>query len=72
MINMDHLNLCRRMIIYPKGNNKDDGSGFISMYVEIDSTSLLTTSTTEVFTDLRFLYLTKKENKYVRACPLHI
>ncbi|CAA0383275.1 unnamed protein product [Arabidopsis thaliana] len=53
-----------RMIIYPKGNRKDDGSGFISMYVEIDSTSLLTTPTTEVFADLRFFVFNKKENKY--------
>ena len=49
----------RRLIVYPKGNEKDDGSGFISMYVEIDSKI-----TTEVFAELRFFVYNKKENKY--------
>ncbi|KAL0877672.1 hypothetical protein Bca101_027378 [Brassica carinata] len=29
-----------KLIVYPKGNEKDNGKGFISMYVEIDSKSL--------------------------------
>ena len=49
----------RRLIVYPKGNEKDDGSGFISMYVEIDSKI-----TTEVFAELRFFVYNKKETKY--------
>ena len=49
----------RRLIVYPNGNGKDDGSGFISMYVEIDSKI-----TTEVFAELRFFVYNKKENKY--------
>ncbi|XP_010470603.1 PREDICTED: MATH domain and coiled-coil domain-containing protein At3g58260-like [Camelina sativa] len=53
-----------RLIIYPKGNDKDNGSGFISMYVEIDSTSLVSTTPTEVYADLRFFVFNKKENKY--------
>ncbi|KAL1196036.1 MATH domain and coiled-coil domain-containing protein [Cardamine amara subsp. amara] len=53
-----------RMIIYPKGNDKDNGSGFISMYVEIDSTSLTSKTPIEVYTDLRFFVFNKKENKY--------
>ncbi|CAL9234466.1 unnamed protein product, partial [Arabidopsis halleri] len=53
-----------RMIIYPKGNDKDNGSGFISMYVELDITSLSTPST-EVFADFRFFLFDKKENKYL-------
>ncbi|WZZ67785.1 hypothetical protein YC2023_079155 [Brassica napus] len=48
-----------RLILYPKGNGEDNGSGFISMYVEIDSESL-----TEVFAELRFFVYNKKENKY--------
>ncbi|CAA7033318.1 unnamed protein product [Microthlaspi erraticum] len=53
-----------RMIIYPEGNDKDNGSGFISMYVEIDSTSLVSTQQSEVHADLRFFIFNKKENKY--------
>ncbi|EFH48715.1 predicted protein [Arabidopsis lyrata subsp. lyrata] len=53
-----------RMIIYPKGNDKDNGSGFISMYVEIDSTSLISTTPTEVYANLQFFVFNKKENKY--------
>ncbi|XP_013688784.2 uncharacterized protein LOC106392522 [Brassica napus] len=47
-----------RLIIYPKGNEKDNGSGYISMYVEIDSTS-------EVFAYLTFFVYNKKVNKYL-------
>lgn len=55
----------RRLIVYPKGNEKDNGSGFISMYVEIDSKSLmLFTAPTQVFAELRFFVYNKKENKY--------
>ncbi|CAH2066412.1 unnamed protein product [Thlaspi arvense] len=54
-----------RLIVYPKGNKKDNGSGFISMYVEIDSKSLMIfTPPTEVFAELRFFVYNKKENKY--------
>ncbi|CAA7033107.1 unnamed protein product [Microthlaspi erraticum] len=53
-----------RMIVYPKGNDKDSGNGFISMYLEIDRTSLMSTPPSEVFADLRFLVYNKKENKY--------
>ncbi|XP_010512014.1 PREDICTED: uncharacterized protein LOC104788033 isoform X2 [Camelina sativa] len=48
----------------PKGNVKDNGSGFISMYVEVDSTSLVSTPPTEVFAKLRFFVYNKKINKY--------
>ncbi|CAH8263510.1 unnamed protein product [Arabidopsis lyrata] len=53
-----------RMIIYPNGNNKDNGSGFISMYVEIDGESLMSTPPSEVFADVRFFVFNKNENKY--------
>ncbi|KAL9861637.1 putative MATH/TRAF domain-containing protein [Arabidopsis thaliana] len=53
------------LIVYPKGNVKDNGSGFISMYVEIESTSLMeSTPPTEAFAELRFYVYNKKENKY--------
>ncbi|KAF3548738.1 hypothetical protein DY000_02010095 [Brassica cretica] len=32
-----------KLIVYPQGNKKDNGEGFISMYVEIDSESLTST-----------------------------
>ncbi|KAL0664031.1 hypothetical protein Bca4012_100868 [Brassica carinata] len=54
-----------RLIIYPKGNGEDNVRGFISMYVEIDSESLmLFTSPTEIFAEVRFFVYNKKENKY--------
>ncbi|CAF2115328.1 unnamed protein product [Brassica napus] len=54
-----------RLIVYPKGNQKDNGSGFISMYVEIDSKSLMVfTPPTEIFAELHFFVYNKKENKY--------
>ncbi|KAG7589005.1 MATH/TRAF domain [Arabidopsis suecica] len=37
-----------RLVIYPKGNEKDNGNGFISMYVEFDNTSLTATPNIEV------------------------
>ncbi|XP_048616747.1 probable inactive serine/threonine-protein kinase fnkC isoform X1 [Brassica napus] len=56
-----------RLIVYPNGNGKDDGSGFISMYVEIDSKI-----TTEVFAELRFFVYNKKENKYFTIQDLEV
>ncbi|VYS58205.1 unnamed protein product [Arabidopsis thaliana] len=53
-----------RLVIYPKGNAKDEGSGFISMYVEIDSTNLLSSPLTNVFAYLVFFVYNKKTDKY--------
>ncbi|ESQ46812.1 hypothetical protein EUTSA_v10028326mg, partial [Eutrema salsugineum] len=53
-----------RLLIYPKGNAKDEGSGFISMYVEIDSKSLMETPPNEVYAGLTFFVYNKKENSY--------
>ncbi|CAH8363887.1 unnamed protein product [Eruca vesicaria subsp. sativa] len=60
-----------RLIVYPKGSRKDDGSGFISMYVEIDSKSLITPPT-EVFAELRFFVFNRKENKYFTIQDLEV
>ncbi|ESQ38614.1 hypothetical protein EUTSA_v10029340mg, partial [Eutrema salsugineum] len=43
-----------RMIIYPKGNENDNGSG----------TSLMFTQPMEVFADIRFFVFNKQKNKY--------
>ncbi|KFK23975.1 hypothetical protein AALP_AAs60501U000100 [Arabis alpina] len=54
-----------RLVVYPKGNEKDNGNGFISMYVEIDNNSLMVfTPPTEVFAEIRFFVYNKKQNKY--------
>ncbi|CAL9221828.1 unnamed protein product [Arabidopsis halleri] len=53
-----------RLVIYPKGKAKDEGSGFISMYVEIDSTNLLSTPLTDVVAYLIFFVYNKKTDKY--------
>ncbi|KAG2318017.1 hypothetical protein Bca4012_069009 [Brassica carinata] len=50
-----------RLVIYPKGNEKDNGTGFISMYVELDSKSI---SSSTVLAYLTFFVYNKKENKY--------
>nr|VDD22561.1 unnamed protein product [Brassica oleracea] len=53
-----------KLIVYPKGNKTDNGKGFISMYVEIDSKSLISAPQREVFAELIFFVYNKKENKY--------
>ncbi|KAJ0242775.1 TRAF-like family protein [Hirschfeldia incana] len=53
-----------KLIVYPKGNRKDNGKGFISMYVEIDSKSFISEPQCEVFAELIFFVYNKKENKY--------
>ncbi|CAH2053052.1 unnamed protein product [Thlaspi arvense] len=50
-----------RLVIYPKGNEKDNGTGFISMYVELDSKSV---TTSLVLAYLTFFVYNKMENKY--------
>ncbi|KAG2306555.1 hypothetical protein Bca4012_084449 [Brassica carinata] len=49
-----------RLVIYPKENETDEGAGFISLYVEIDSKTLEST----VLTYLTFFVYNKKERKY--------
>ncbi|KAF3538546.1 hypothetical protein F2Q69_00020321 [Brassica cretica] len=53
-----------KLIVYPKGNKRDNGKGFISMYVEIDSKSFISEPQCEVFAELIFFVYNKKENKY--------
>ncbi|KAG7578299.1 TRAF-like [Arabidopsis thaliana x Arabidopsis arenosa] len=50
-----------RLVIYPKGNKKDKGSGFLSMYVELDSKSLVAST---VLAYLTFFVYNKKENNF--------
>ncbi|CAN6996701.1 unnamed protein product [Brassica oleracea var. botrytis] len=54
-----------KLLVYPKGNEKDNGKGFISMYVAIDSKSLTSAPQCEVFAELIFFVYNKKEKKYL-------
>ncbi|RID71866.1 hypothetical protein BRARA_C03784 [Brassica rapa] len=51
------------LVVYPKGNKNDSGTGYISLYVAIDS-STLTSPRQVVPADLRFYVFNKKEKKY--------
>ncbi|XP_006301443.2 uncharacterized protein LOC17896106 [Capsella rubella] len=54
------------MIVYPQGNEEDNGKGFVSMYVELDKSCFSSTTTPpkEVFAYLSFFVFNMKENKY--------
>ncbi|XP_018433312.2 ubiquitin C-terminal hydrolase 12-like [Raphanus sativus] len=49
-----------KLVIYPTGNQKDNGKRSVSMYVELDSKSVSST----VLAYLTFFVYNKKENKY--------
>ncbi|CAA0316809.1 unnamed protein product [Arabidopsis thaliana] len=51
-----------RLVVYPKGNEEDNGKGFVSMYVECLSS---TTPPIDVFDYLSFFVFNKKDNKYL-------
>ncbi|KFK39045.1 hypothetical protein AALP_AA3G193700 [Arabis alpina] len=51
------------LVVYPKGNTKDRGSGYLSLYVAIDNLTLVAAHQ-EVYADLRFYIFNKNEKKY--------
>ncbi|KAG2315984.1 hypothetical protein Bca52824_019106 [Brassica carinata] len=51
------------LVVYPKGNKNDSGTGYISLYVAIDSSTLISPRQV-VPADLRFYIFNKKEKKY--------
>ncbi|KAH0855259.1 hypothetical protein HID58_013757 [Brassica napus] len=51
------------LIVYPNGNRQDSGSGFISLYLAIDNSTLLS-SHQEVFADLRFYVFKRTERNF--------
>ncbi|XP_019102485.1 PREDICTED: BTB/POZ and MATH domain-containing protein 6-like, partial [Camelina sativa] len=51
------------LVVYPKGNKNDNGTGYISLYVVLDN-STLTSPREEVHADLRFYIFNKKQKKY--------
>ncbi|XP_019059750.1 PREDICTED: probable inactive serine/threonine-protein kinase fnkC [Tarenaya hassleriana] len=52
------------LILYPNGNKRENGTGYISLYVAIDI-SCFKTAPREVYADLNFFIYNKKENKYL-------
>ncbi|CAH8353648.1 unnamed protein product [Eruca vesicaria subsp. sativa] len=50
------------LVVYPNGNKNDKGSGYLSLYVAIDNSTLAPHE--EVYVDLRFYVFNKKEKKY--------
>ncbi|KFK39374.1 hypothetical protein AALP_AA3G236400 [Arabis alpina] len=51
------------LVVYPNGNKQDSGSGYLSLYVAIDN-STLAGAQQEVYADLRFYVFNKNERKY--------
>ncbi|CAA7055163.1 unnamed protein product [Microthlaspi erraticum] len=51
------------LVVYPNGNKRDNGTGFLSLYVAIDNSSLLAAHR-DVYADLRFYIFNKNERKY--------
>lgn len=49
--------------MYPNGNKKDSGSGYLSLYVAIDNSTLVAAHQ-EVLADLRFYIFNNNERKY--------
>nr|VDC94057.1 unnamed protein product [Brassica oleracea] len=51
------------LVVYPNGNKKDSGSGYLSLYVAIDNSTLVAAHQ-EVLADLRFYIFNNNERKY--------
>lgn len=50
--------------MYPKGNKNEDGEGQVSLYVQIDNSTLLN-SPKEVYAEDKFFIYNRKEDKYL-------
>lgn len=48
----------------PAGNKKDGGSGYLSLYVTIDKSSLDASAHQEVYVDLKFYVFNRNQRKY--------
>ncbi|CAA7055165.1 unnamed protein product [Microthlaspi erraticum] len=51
------------LVVYPNGNKRDNGTGFLSLYVAIDNSTLVA-SHRDVYADLKFYIFNKNERKY--------
>lgn len=56
--------ICRSLSLYPNGNLKSNGSGFISLYLQIEGTENLTPSW-EVNVNFRFFVHDQIRDKYL-------
>ncbi|KAJ4906016.1 TRAF-like family protein [Raphanus sativus] len=50
--------------VYPGGNKKDGGSGYLSLYVTIDKSSLDAAAHQEVYADLKFYVFNRNQRNY--------
>ncbi|ESQ47844.1 hypothetical protein EUTSA_v10020926mg [Eutrema salsugineum] len=57
------------LVVYPNGNKKDNGAGFLSLYVAIDNSTL--SPHQEVYVDLRFYVFNRIEKKYFTIQDTH-
>ncbi|ESQ47845.1 hypothetical protein EUTSA_v10021949mg [Eutrema salsugineum] len=57
------------LVVYPNGNKKDNGAGFLSLYVAIDNSTL--SPHQEVYVDLRFYVFNKIEKKFFTIQDTH-
>ncbi|CAA7042738.1 unnamed protein product [Microthlaspi erraticum] len=51
------------LVVYPNGNKKDNGAGYLSLYVAIDNSTLLAAQK-DVYADLRFYIFNSNERQY--------
>ena len=56
--------VCRRLSLYPNGNKKNNGIGFISLYLQIEETENFP-RTWEVNVNFRFFVLDQLRDKYL-------
>lgn len=50
--------------MYPKGNKNEQGAGQVSLYLQIDNTTLLN-SPKEVYAEVKFFIDNQKQDKYL-------
>jgi len=51
------------LVVYPTGNKKDNGAGYLSLYVAVDK-SIFVAARKEVYADLRFYIFNNNERQY--------
>ncbi|CAN8266150.1 unnamed protein product [Cochlearia groenlandica] len=59
------------LVVYTKGNEQDNGKGYVSMYVELDNKGL-SSSPNDVFAYLTFFVFNKKDNKYLSVQDVEV
>ncbi|CAF2077418.1 unnamed protein product [Brassica napus] len=62
-VEIEAISSTKTLMVYPNGNKKDSGSGYLSLYVAIDNSTLVA-GQQEVYADLRFYVFNNNERKY--------